>query len=459
MKKQLLIISLFALIGLSANSQNYILPEFNNSIPAGSFSNCNRSVMSVNYRPGKETDYNWDTTLNVWKFADSIRNYYDFSGKLVRDTTYFGTNQELVLCTYDGNGHLLNYLIKYNFCNFCSMSNIAQYNFTYDVNGNETSFNLQSWNGVAWKDNFKYVYSYDTYNNNIQSFYYKRDTTAGVWNPSSSQNYTYDATQQCTQIISQTRDTVTHTYHNNQKNAISYSGSALSNPANGVTTNKWNGASWQNYEQSTSANFVASTWTGLTGPFNVFNILTNNNLHNQELNEVDQVWKPGTSTWQDTLRSTNTYDVNHNQTNALSENKPATTWNTYNEITHAFMYDGNQNMTEDIYQKWVPFLQAVRNNTKKDYSDYFLYTGIAEMDYNREVTIFPNPSTGIIYLQNKNNKIAAVVIYNIVGEKIYQSENNNSFAEIDLTRVQKGIYFVQITDENKSTINKKIIIQ
>jgi hypothetical protein len=46
-----------------------------------------------------------------------------------------------------------------------------------------------------------------------------------------------------------------------------------------------------------------------------------------------------------------------------------------------------------------------------------------------------------------------------LGEVIYQSQINNPQSVINLDGVSKGIYFVQLTVENKSVQNKKIIIQ
>ena len=86
-------------------------------------------------------------------------------------------------------------------------------------------------------------------------------------------------------------------------------------------------------------------------------------------------------------------------------------------------------------------------------------TRIVENTFLPEVTVFPNPSKGLFFLQSEKRKLSNILIYNLVGEKIYQAEINNAQIEIDLSKQPTGVYFMQITDENKNVVNRKIIIQ
>ncbi len=87
-----------------------------------------------------------------------------------------------------------------------------------------------------------------------------------------------------------------------------------------------------------------------------------------------------------------------------------------------------------------------------------LTTGITENNEASDFSIYPNPCNGIFTIEGKENDYT-IFITDILGQKIYQSEIKNNKAEIDLSRQPKGLYFMQITDENKSVVNKKIIIQ
>ena len=71
--------------------------------------------------------------------------------------------------------------------------------------------------------------------------------------------------------------------------------------------------------------------------------------------------------------------------------------------------------------------------------------------------IFPNPSNGKFEIQS-SEKIAAAEIFNLVGEKIYSFRMNSGKVEIDLSRQEKGVYFIKINSE-KGTAVRKIILQ
>jgi plastocyanin len=76
-------------------------------------------------------------------------------------------------------------------------------------------------------------------------------------------------------------------------------------------------------------------------------------------------------------------------------------------------------------------------------------------------TVYPNPSNGMLRFiigeaqLTKNSKIE---VYNLQGQKVYQSEITNTEAQIDLTPIGKGIYFVRFYNKD-AMINKEITIE
>lgn len=85
-----------------------------------------------------------------------------------------------------------------------------------------------------------------------------------------------------------------------------------------------------------------------------------------------------------------------------------------------------------------------------------LCTGIQTSVLNESVTFFPNPSTGKFTIDSQITN-GEITIYNMQGEKIYQSEIKNEKPEIDLSNQPNGIYLCRISVKNQ-TILKKIII-
>ena len=72
-----------------------------------------------------------------------------------------------------------------------------------------------------------------------------------------------------------------------------------------------------------------------------------------------------------------------------------------------------------------------------------------------DVAIYPNPSNGTFFINN-SNKMYAIEIYSIIGQKIY-SEKNSTKSEITLPNITKGMYFVRVTIDSNSVIKKLII--
>ena len=87
-------------------------------------------------------------------------------------------------------------------------------------------------------------------------------------------------------------------------------------------------------------------------------------------------------------------------------------------------------------------------------------TSLASVSQNNtlenDVSVFPNPSTGIFTIEF-SEKISAIEIYNTLGEKIYQSTITTLQSEINLSNKPKGIYFLRIIAEDKIHTQKLII--
>lgn len=78
---------------------------------------------------------------------------------------------------------------------------------------------------------------------------------------------------------------------------------------------------------------------------------------------------------------------------------------------------------------------------------------------NKKILIYPNPGNEIFTISMDNIIQGKIEIYNIISELIYKAELPNQTTTIDLSKVEKGIYFVKIRDEIKNVFNNKIIIE
>jgi hypothetical protein len=68
-------------------------------------------------------------------------------------------------------------------------------------------------------------------------------------------------------------------------------------------------------------------------------------------------------------------------------------------------------------------------------------------------TLYPNPTNGLINI-NSNTVISEIVLYNNLGQLLFNSEVTD---QIDISSLSQGIYFIKIIDENGQTETKKVV--
>ena len=74
-----------------------------------------------------------------------------------------------------------------------------------------------------------------------------------------------------------------------------------------------------------------------------------------------------------------------------------------------------------------------------------------------DISVHPNPSNGILELSFNNHYIKNITIYNSVGQlainTIYLEKNMDKY-ELDLEKMQSGLYFITIETKNETKIIK-----
>jgi len=84
---------------------------------------------------------------------------------------------------------------------------------------------------------------------------------------------------------------------------------------------------------------------------------------------------------------------------------------------------------------------------------------IDKITNNQNYKLYPNPNDGIFAISS-NNVLSSIEIYNLTGKLLYSNNNlkRQTSVDIDLSDLQKGIYFARIQD-SKQVVTEKIIIQ
>ena len=72
-----------------------------------------------------------------------------------------------------------------------------------------------------------------------------------------------------------------------------------------------------------------------------------------------------------------------------------------------------------------------------------------------ETKLYPNPTTGQFTVEGAN--VARVEVYNLVGQKVHEAEGKS--VSIDATEWNKGIYLVNIVEQNGAVVTKKLVVK
>ena len=79
----------------------------------------------------------------------------------------------------------------------------------------------------------------------------------------------------------------------------------------------------------------------------------------------------------------------------------------------------------------------------------------AVTEFSTETKLYPNPTTGQFTVEGAN--VAKVEVYNLVGQKVHEAEGQ--VVNIDAAEWNKGIYLVNIIEQNGAVITKKLVVK
>jgi hypothetical protein len=84
-------------------------------------------------------------------------------------------------------------------------------------------------------------------------------------------------------------------------------------------------------------------------------------------------------------------------------------------------------------------------------------TEIDESDSKNEIIIQPNPFTSELTVQS-SEKIKQIIIYSLIGETVYQKQltSNQTSAELNLSFLQQGVYFLNVKTNGESWTKKMV---
>ena len=123
-------------------------------------------------------------------------------------------------------------------------------------------------------------------------------------------------------------------------------------------------------------------------------------------------------------------------------------------------------VTKVIYAQLSGFYQveAINGTCSSERADeyYFEVTSVGEKAVNSDFKVYPNPTNGLIFIENfGQTKIESVSIMSIDGKQVYVEnfENAEYQRTLNFSKLNSGIYFLSITEEGGKLSRYRIVKQ
>lgn len=71
--------------------------------------------------------------------------------------------------------------------------------------------------------------------------------------------------------------------------------------------------------------------------------------------------------------------------------------------------------------------------------------------------LYPNPSNGIFHLNGAALNIKTIQVFNHIGQTVFSS--NEASNKLDLSYLNKGVYFIKVTDSKESVFKSQLVIE
>lgn len=76
------------------------------------------------------------------------------------------------------------------------------------------------------------------------------------------------------------------------------------------------------------------------------------------------------------------------------------------------------------------------------------------------VSIYPNPTDGILNISNTSGSNLQYEVYNMLGQRVINGQVGSNLHTLDLSQTNSGLYFIKLTDtESDAAITKKVIVK
>ena len=105
-------------------------------------------------------------------------------------------------------------------------------------------------------------------------------------------------------------------------------------------------------------------------------------------------------------------------------------------------------------------MRATSNGLHVDFNIHVIINYVPDgVDENEmaKISVYPNPTNGVFNISIENANGFDFLIYNAIGQNVTSGTNNSNETHIDLSNLEKGVYFVTVFAENQKIVEKIVI--
>ncbi|MDZ4663384.1 MAG: T9SS type A sorting domain-containing protein, partial [Bacteroidota bacterium] len=187
--------------------------------------------------------------------------------------------------------------------------------------------------------------------------------------------------------------------------------------------------------------------------------------------------------WVKFLKANFTYNAANSPLIETYQTWTGTAW--VNDYRYLYTYDANNNETSESYQEWLIGTWKINNyhgrrwdannysysNVQRNYNSgggpvsygdssityYKTVVGIKENDTEKgQLLVYPNPGKGVFTIENGID-ITSIKVHNVQGTQVFETKIESKIANLDLSNLPAGMYFIRVNEGSSRIIHKVII--
>ena len=107
---------------------------------------------------------------------------------------------------------------------------------------------------------------------------------------------------------------------------------------------------------------------------------------------------------------------------------------------------------------YFDFNEPVVTNTAINTIEYITDVK-SSINFNDEWNVYPNPSTGVLYIVNSSSvkEASQIQVINSIGQTVLEETITSNYKNIDLSKLNNGVYFVKIVSDKHSVIKRVVL--